>query len=77
LCPYTKIEMTMIRHTGNKKTISTNISRERILSTRGYSKKNLMFVSWGINNSKGNITPKTAKRYLEIVKERYGTDEME
>jgi hypothetical protein len=77
LCPYTKIEMTMIRHTGNKKTIPTNISRERILSTRGYSKKNLMFVSWGINNSKGNITPKTAKRYLEIVKERYGTDEVE
>jgi hypothetical protein len=76
LCPYTGKEMTMIRHTGNKKTISTNISRERILSTRGYSKKNLMFVSWGINNSKGNITPKTAKRYLEIVKERYGTDEM-
>jgi hypothetical protein len=36
--------MTMIRHTGNKKTIPTNISRERILSTRGYSKKNLMFV---------------------------------
>jgi hypothetical protein len=36
-----------------------------------------MFVSWGINCSKGNITPKTAKRYLEIVKERYGTDEME
>jgi hypothetical protein len=77
LCPYTGKEMTMIRHTGNKKTISTNISRERILSTRGYSKKNLMFVSWGINNSKGNITPKTAKRYLEIVKERYGTDEVE
>jgi hypothetical protein len=77
LCPYTGKEMTMIRHTGNKKTIPTNISRERILSTRGYSKKNLMFVSWGINNSKGNITPKTAKRYLEIVKERYGTDEME
>jgi hypothetical protein len=39
LCPYTGKEMTMIRHTGNKKTISTNISRERILSTRGYSKK--------------------------------------
>jgi hypothetical protein len=77
LCPYTGKKMTMIRHTGNKKTIPTNISRERILSTRGYSKKNLMFVSWGINNSKGNITPKTAKRYLEIVKERYGTDEME
>jgi hypothetical protein len=77
LCPYTGKEMTIIRHTGNKKTVPTNISRERILSTRGYSKKNLMFVSWGINCSKGNITPKTAKRYLEIVKERYGTDEVE
>jgi hypothetical protein len=29
-----EIEMTMIRHTGNKKTIPTNISRERILSTK-------------------------------------------
>ena len=76
-CPYTGVEMTMIRHVDHKKTVPTNISRERILSTRGYSKKNLMFVSWGINSSKGNITPKTAKRYLEIVKERYGTDEVE
>ena len=77
LCPYTAKEMTMIRHTGSTKKIFTNISRERILSTKGYSKKNLMFVSWGINNSKGNIAPKTAKRYLEIVKERYGTDAVE
>ena len=76
-CPYTGEEMTMIRNVNNKKTISTNMSKERILSTKGYSKENIMFISWGINNSKGNIAPKTAKRFLEIVKERYGTDEME
>ena len=69
--------MTMIRNVNNKKTIPTNMSKERILSTKGYSKENIMFISWGINNSKGNIAPKTAKRFLEIVKERYGTDAVE
>jgi hypothetical protein len=33
-----------------------------------------MFVSWKVNNEKGNITPKIAKRYLEIVEERFGID---
>jgi hypothetical protein len=77
-CPYTGIEMTRIKATGFKgKTTSTNISKDRILSSRPYSKKNLMFISWGVNNSKGNISPKIAKRFLEIVKERFGTDDIE
>ena len=80
LCPATGVEMTMIRgksnHPGAKKTM-TNISRDRILCTRGYSRQNLIFTTWRYNCSKGNMSPKGAKAFLKIVRERYGTDEVE
>lgn len=80
-CPFYGFEMTRIRGLSlgksNKKTTSTNISKDRIISSGPYSKKNIMFISWKANSEKRNISPKTAKRFLEIVKERYGTDEME
>jgi len=80
-CPYTGIEMTRIKGLNvggiRKKSTFTNISKDRILSSRPYSKENIMFISWGINNSKGNIPPKIAKQYLKFVKERFGTDEIE
>lgn len=80
-CPYTGIEMTRIKGINidgvKRKSTPTNISRDRILSSRPYSKENIMFISWGVNNSKGNISPKIAKQYLQFVKERFGTDEVE
>jgi len=80
-CPYTGIEMTRIKGINKdgarKKTTETNISKDRILSSRPYSKENIMFISWGINNMKGNTSPKVAKQYLQFVKERFGTDEIE
>ena len=87
-CPYSGIEMTRTRNKESninndgiktrKRTYNqTNISKDRILSSRPYSKENIMFVSWAINDEKGCISPKTAKRYLEIVKERFGTDDIE
>jgi len=36
-----------------------------------------MFISWAINNKKGDISPKIAKQYLQFVKERFGTNEIE
>jgi hypothetical protein len=33
-----------------------------------------MFISWKVNNEKGNISPEIAKQYLNFVKERFGTD---
>ena len=79
-CPYTGIEMTRIKGINKdgikRKSTNTNISKDRILSSRPYSKQNIMFVCWGINNSKGDITPKIAKQYLQFVKERFGTDEI-
>ena len=79
-CPGTGVEMTrkaMFNETGEFKRCITNISKDRILSSMGYSQQNLIFTSWNYNSAKCNITPKMAKAYLRIVKERYGTDEME
>ena len=77
-CPYYGIEMTRTKGTNiygeRRKQTETNISKDRILSSKPYSKQNIMFVSWKVNNEKGNITPKIAKRYLEIVEERFGMD---
>ena len=79
-CPGTDVEMTtkaFFNKKGEFKTCQTNISKDRILSSMGYSHQNLIFTSWKYNKAKGNFTPKMAKAYLKIVKERYGTDEME
>jgi len=79
-CPATGIEMTtksMFNEKGNYKRCETNISKDRILSSMGYSHQNLIFTSWKYNCAKGNITPKMAQAFLTIVKERYGTEDIE
>jgi hypothetical protein len=79
-CPGTGIEMTtkaFFNKKGEFKTCPTNISKDRILNSRGYSHQNLIFTCWKYNSDKNAMTPKMAKAYLKIVKERYGTDEME
>jgi len=79
-CPYSGIEMTRIKGTNphqgeRKRPTDTNISKDRILSLKPYSKENIMFISWKVNNEKGNISPQIAKKYLQFVKERFGTDD--
>ena len=79
-CPATGVEMTtkaMFNGTGEFKRCGTNISKDRILNSMGYSPQNLIFTCWNYNRAKGDFTPKMAKTYLKIVKERYGTDEIE
>jgi len=79
-CPGTGVEMTtkaMFNGTGEFKRCGTNISKDRILSSLGYSRQNLIFTCWNYNRAKCNITPPMAKAYLKIVKERYGTDDLE
>ena len=73
-CPATGIEMTTIRKrdTINAKRCLTNISADRILSTEGYTRKNLIFTSWEFNSAKGSFTPQMARTFLKIVEERYG-----
>ena len=79
-CPGTGVEMTtksLFNKQGKFKRCETNISKDRILSSMGYSQQNLIFTSWNYNRAKSNFTPKMAKAFLKIVKERYGADEME
>jgi len=79
-CPATGVEMTIIRgesKPGEHKRIMTNISTDRILSTGGYSPENLIFTTWEYNMAKNNITPNMAQAFLKIVKERYGTEDIE
>ena len=76
-CPATGVEMTtksLFNEKGKYKRCETNISKDRILSSMGYSHQNLIFTSWNYNKAKGSFTPKMAKAYLKMVKERYGTD---
>ena len=74
-CPATDVTMTMIKHKGVR--TNTNLSVDRILCSRGYSRQNLVFTTWKYNDSKGHISPKDAKSFLRIVRERYQTDEVE
>jgi len=79
-CPATGVEMTIIRgenKPGEYKNVMTNISTDRILSTEGYSPENLIFTTWEYNMAKNNITPNMAQAFLKIVKERYGTEDIE
>jgi len=76
-CPGTGIEMTMkslFNEQGKHKRCETNISKDRILNFMGYSHQNLIFTSWNYNNAKGSFTPKMAKAFLKIIKERYGEE---
>ena len=74
-CPATGVEMTTTIGTnkpGEYKRTMTNISTDRILSTKGYSPQNLIFTTWAYNRAKCSITPEMAKAFLRIVGERYG-----
>ena len=76
-CPGTGVKMTtkaLFNEKGKFKRCGTNISRDRILNSMGYSPQNLIFTSWNYNRAKSNFTPEMAKAFLKIVKERYGTD---
>ena len=77
-CPATGVEMTHTIGTnkssvGNKR-IMTNISTDRILSTKGYSPQNLIFTTWEYNCAKGSFAPEMARAFLRIVGERYGSE---
>ena len=80
-CPATGVEMTtklLFNEKGKKfQRCGTNISKDRILNSMGYSPQNLIFTCWNYNRAKGDFTPKMAKAYLKIVKERYGTNDLE
>ncbi len=79
-CPATGVKMTtklLFNEKGKFQRCETNVSKDQILSSMGYNRQNLIFTCWNYNRSKCSITPKMAKAFLKIVKERYGTDDIE
>ena len=79
-CPATGVKMTtklLFNEKGKFQRCETNVSKDQILSSMGYNRQNLIFTCWNYNRSKCSITPKMAKAFLKIVKERYGTDNIE
>jgi len=78
-CPGTGIEMTtklLFNKKGKYKRCVTNISKDRVLNSKGYSRQNLIFTSWKYNNAKSSFTPEMAKAFLKMVEERYGVDDI-
>tara|TARA_Y100001973_G_C5192474_1_gene331897 strand:- start:33 stop:560 length:528 start_codon:yes stop_codon:yes gene_type:complete len=79
-CPATGITMTTIKYKNAGKrgkdvkhtTVPTNVSRDRILPSMGYSRKNLIFTCWQYNNDKSSFSPQQAMSFLRIVRDRYG-----
>jgi hypothetical protein len=75
-CPATGVKMTTKRFFNKpgeeKKKCMTNISVDRILSSKNYSPKNLIFTTWQYNCDKGGLSPKGARFFLKIAEERYG-----
>jgi len=90
-CPVTRIEFTTIRkqekkHRTTHYQIITNISADRLFDHINYTKQNVLFTSVGWNVARQNFSledikklfpSEFAERYEKIVKERFGTDEVE
>ena len=75
ICPATGVKMTMIK--GKGIACPTNISKDRLVPSLGYTKQNTIFVTWKFNNDKKAITPKSALSYLKLVEERFNTTDIE
>ena len=72
VCQVTNVSLTTLR-TGNReqKTCPTNFSVDRLDTHMGYSKENIIFVSWEFNDRKKNIRIKDCFAILKLYKERY------
>lgn len=72
VCQGTNMPLTTLRHLGKKrKSCGTNFSVDRLDTQIGYSKENIIFVSWEFNQRKNSIKPKDCFAILKLYKERY------
>ena len=72
VCQGTNMPLTTLRHLDKKgKNCSTNFSVDRLDSQVGYSKENIIFVSWEFNKRKNSVKIKDCFVILKLYKERY------
>jgi hypothetical protein len=71
VCQGTNAQLTTLRHLDKGKSCLTNFSVDRLDTQIGYSKENIIFVSWEFNQRKNNIKPEDCFAILKLYKERY------
>ena len=71
ICQGTNVPLTTLRHLGKQKGCGTNFSVDRLDTQIGYSKENIIFVSWEFNQRKNNIKLEDCFVILKLYKERY------
>jgi len=72
VCQGTNIPLTTLRHLDRGgKNCPTNFSVDRLDTQIGYSKENIIFVSWEFNQRKNSIRPENCFAILKLYKERY------
>ena len=71
VCQGTSMQLTTLRNLDKGKNCPTNFSVDRLDSEIGYSKENIIFVSWVFNQRKRNINMEDCFAILKLYKERY------
>lgn len=72
VCQGTNMPLTNLRNLNTGvKNCPTNFSVDRLDTQIGYSKENIIFVSWEFNQRKNSIKPKDCFAILKLYKERY------
>jgi hypothetical protein len=72
VCQGTNMPLTTLRNLNkNQKTCPTNFSVDRLDTQTGYSKNNIIFVSWEFNERKKSVRIEDCFTILKLYKERY------
>jgi hypothetical protein len=72
VCQGTNIPLTTLRYLNAKaKNCPTNFSVDRLDTQIGYSKENIIFVSWEFNQRKNSVKIEDCFAILKLYKERY------
>ena len=71
VCQGTNMPLTTLRNLDRGNNCPTNFSVDRLDSEIGYSKENIIFVSWIFNQRKRNINMEDCFAILKLYKERY------
>jgi hypothetical protein len=72
VCQGTNMPLTTLRNLNkDRKTCPTNFSVDRLDTQIGYSKKNIIFVSWEFNERKKSVRIEDCFTILKLYKERY------
>tara|TARA_R100000005_G_C5000965_1_gene207971 strand:+ start:1708 stop:2298 length:591 start_codon:yes stop_codon:yes gene_type:complete len=69
VCAYTGLYMTRIRGKGQLM-VPSNMSVDRLDSNKGYTKDNIVFCRWDINDRKGAVTIEDIKNILRVYNEK-------